>query len=78
MKNVEDFLRALVKPGGPLAGLFYGLAGLAAALLWVFLGFWHTLFIAACCALGIFFGGVHNKKEWVKGTINRLFPPREN
>ena len=78
MKSIEDFLRALIKPGTPLGGLFYGLVGLAVALFWIFLGFWKTLFILILCGLGIFLGGVKDRKEFIKKTINRWFPPKEN
>jgi len=49
---------------------------LAALLLSV--GFWRTLFMVVLCALGVFLGGVKHKSDFIKGVVNRLFPPKDH
>ncbi len=78
MKSINEFLLALVKLGTPLGGLFYGIVGLAIAVLWITMGFWNMFFIILCCKLGAFLGGVKDKKEYIKNHINKLFPPKDN
>jgi uncharacterized membrane protein len=68
----SDFFRI----GTPRCGLVMGLVGVVLALLFLFLGFWRTLFILVFFAAGFFVGAYNHKVEWIKKLINRLFPPK--
>lgn len=57
-------------------GLLCGLAGAAMALMFLFLGFWRTLFVAALFAAGWYIGGVPQKAAHFKRFINKVFPPK--
>lgn len=73
---VNDWLRELLRWGTPACAAFCGLCGVVLAILLLTAGFWKTLFITLLCVIGVFVGGVKEKTQWVKDTINRLFPPK--
>ncbi len=62
--------------GTAQCGLLLGGAGAAIAFMLIFLGFFKTLLVAALFALGYWIGSRANKAAFIKGTINRLFPPK--
>lgn len=51
--------------------------GVLAACMFMWLGFWKTLFILAMAGLGAYLFGVDNKMQSVKRLINRVFPGRK-
>ena len=65
-----------LKIGTPHCGLLLGLCGIAIAFMLIFLGFWNTLLVAVLFALGFWIGAYENKSALIKGTINRMFPPK--
>ena len=67
----RDFFRI----GTPQCGFLTGILGVALAFCLIFLGFWNTLFIVFCFALGYGFGAFTNKIAGLKALINKLFPP---
>lgn len=62
--------------GTPQCGFLMGLLGVALAFCLLFLGFWKTLFIALLFAVGFWLGKCSGKTEYLKGIINKLFPPK--
>ena len=54
--------------------LLGALLGVGAACLFMWLGFWKTLFILAMAGLGAFLFGVDHKMDAIKNLINKLFP----
>lgn len=62
--------------GTPLCGLLFGLIGVIIAFLFLFLGFWRTVFVALFFAVGYFIGASSDKAESLKKTINKWFPPK--
>ena len=57
--------------------LLIGAAGGAAiAVLLMTIGFGRTLFLGLMGCAGAFIYGVKDKQQWLKDTVNRLFPPR--
>ena len=76
MRSLNDIIRELTTWGTPACGLFCGVLGAIAALLWLALGFFRMLFVAALCVMGVFIGGVKDKSAFFKRAINRIFPPK--
>lgn len=68
--------------GGPVSvgtvycGLIFGAIGVALAFMFLFLGFWKTIFVAFLFAVGYLMGAYSNKLAFVKSFINKLFPPK--
>ena len=58
--------------------VFSALAAMLLGLLFLWLGFWQMVLVAVLMALGLFIGGVKNKKAWITDKINRLFPPKRS
>ena len=56
--------------------LLGGMAGVAVACLFMWLGFWKTVFILAMAAIGGYVFGVDRKVDRFKNLLNKLFPPR--
>lgn len=71
-QNGGDWL----KIGTTQCGLLLGACGVAIAFLLIFLGFWNTLLVLALFALGYWIGAIEGKTNFIKNTINRLFPPK--
>ncbi len=57
--------------------LLGALLGVGAACLFMWLGFWKTVFILGMAGLGAFLFGVDHKMDALKNCINRLFPSRK-
>lgn len=74
----KNFFRHCFQIGTPECAVFFSVAAMVLALLFLTIGFWQTLLVAALVALGAFLGGVKDKKEWVRGAVNKLFPPKQN
>ena len=51
--------------------------GVLAACMFMWLGFWKTLFILAMAGLGAYLCGADNKMEKLKRLINRIIPGRK-
>ena len=65
------------KRGTPTFGIALGalLAGIAA--LWMAIGFWRTLLLAALFALGYFLGASDNAADAIRRAANRVIPKKE-
>lgn len=75
MKKFDEILKEGCKPGSWTFRLFLSLLFFVFGLLFIFLGFWRTLLVAALTALGYLLGSTNNVVESVKGLINKVFPP---
>lgn len=64
----KNFFRHCFQIGTPECAVFFSVAAMVLALLFLTIGFWQTLLVAALVALGAFLGGVKDKKEWVRGA----------
>lgn len=74
MSNFESFLQELERPGSHLRRLLLGGLFLLLGLLFVCLGFWKTLLVAALTALGYAIGSSANLMDSLKKLINRVIP----
>ena len=74
----NETFRNMFRIGTPECAIFFGAVAMVLALLFLTIGFWRTLLVAALVTAGAFIGGVSNKKDWFRGVINRLFPPKQN
>ena len=77
-KKDQRFWALAFTMGTPECAVFSAVLAMIAALLFLWLGFWKTVFIALLTALGAFIGGVKNKLDWLRDCINRLFPARSS
>lgn len=74
----NQFTAKILQVGTAECAIFYAVLAMVLALLFLAVGFWKTLLIAALVCVGLFIGGVKNKKQWITDKINRLFPPKQN
>lgn len=74
----NTFAKNMLKIGTPECAVFFGVAAMVLALLFLLVGFWQTVLIAVLVLAGVFLGGVKDKKEWIRNAVNRLFPPKQN
>lgn len=72
------FAKKMFQIGTPECAITFAVIAMVLALLFLVLGFWQTLLIAALVLVGAFIGGVKDKKEWIRNLVNKLFPPRQN
>lgn len=77
MKALNDLLKEMTTVGTPACALGSCLLGavIAALLLWI--GLWKTLFVALLALLGLFVGGVKDKRDFIRRAVNKMFPPRD-
>ena len=78
MKNIEELLKELFKPGTPQYGILWGIVFVLLAILLLTIGFWKTLFLVILFMLGMFVGAVKDKEAFIKNLINKIFPPRRD
>jgi len=50
-------------------------AGITLALVYLHFGFWHTLFIGVCGAIGFFVGMRVDADEDLRSLLERILPP---
>ena len=75
-EKLKNFFRQMFTIGTPECAVFFGVAAMVLALLFLLLGFWKSVMIAALVAVGAFLGGVKDKKGCISRVVNRLFPPK--
>ena len=63
-----NFFKRLFTPGTVECAIGCGLLGVGVALLLLWIGVWKTLLIVVLVAIGVFIGGVKDKKAF----INRI------
>lgn len=64
------------KTGTAECALLCGGVAMALALLVMLLGFWKTLLVLLITAIGVFIGGVKDKRALVKRLADRFFPAK--
>ncbi len=65
------------KKGTPAFGLFLGVLFLLIGVLIMSIGFWKTLLLAVLFCAGYFLGAVNNKTGFIKETMNKIVPEKE-
>ena len=68
--------KGFFKIGTSNCGYLFGAIGVAAAFMFLFLGFWKTIFVALLFTIGYLLGAFSNKRAFIKSFINKLFPPK--
>ncbi|MCL1855045.1 MAG: DUF2273 domain-containing protein [Clostridia bacterium] len=76
MEEGKGFWKNCFRIGTPQCGVLMGMLGIGLAFLFLFLGFWKTLMVAAFFAAGYVLGSNSNKIVHIKAWINKLFPPK--
>lgn len=69
---MNDFFRRVFTPGTAECAVACGLVGVLVALLLLGIGFWKTLLIVALVGVGIFIGGVKDKRAFVQKIVSRF------
>ena len=72
----KSFLNQAFRVGTPECAVFSAGVAMLLGLLFLWVGFWKTLFIFCLMLVGAFIGGVGNKRDWPRDLINRLFPAK--
>ena len=67
----KENLNRMLTVGTPQCGALGAFCGVVLAVLLLTIGFWKTLFIFLCAAIGLFIGLVKDKKGAVRRVINR-------
>lgn len=70
MKDIKWLLKEMTEPGTPQAALFCGVIGVVVAMLILIIGFFKTMLIVLCCAIGLFIGGVKDKAACIRRVIS--------
>ncbi len=65
------------KKGTPAFGLALGGLFVLIGALWMAIGFWRTLLLAALFAAGYVLGTTENKRELIREAANRILPKKE-
>ena len=73
-----EWTKKIFTVGTAECAIFFAAIAMVLALLFLALGFWQTILIALLICVGLFIGGVKDKKAWIGDKINRLFPPKHN
>ena len=73
-RRFKHFSDHMLRIGTPECAVFCASAAMVLALLFLLVGFWRTVLIAALMGIGAFIGGVKNKKQWFADRINKIFP----
>ena len=77
MSNEKSNRPEFLTPGNASCALFCAAVGVLIAVLLLTIGFWRTLFITVMFFLGLFIGGVGDKKAFISGRVNKYFPQKE-
>ena len=65
------------KKGTPAFGILLGGLFVLIGALWMAIGFWRMLLLAALFACGFFLGTTENKRELIRDAANRILPKKE-
>ena len=76
MSEQDNKRSDLTKIGSRACGIACAFLGVVLALLLLYAGFWRTLFVALMAALGYFMGRVSDKKTFIRDTVNRVIPEK--
>lgn len=76
MEKLKQILSQVFTPGTPVSVIAWGLVGVVVAVLLLLIGFWRTLLICVCFAVGAFLGGVKDKRAFI-GRLLDLFRRQE-
>jgi len=78
MNNNENksFLSQAFRIGTPECAVLCAGVAMLLGLLFLWLGFWKTLLIFCLMLIGVFIGGVEDKREWIRDLMNRLIPAK--
>lgn len=74
----KEFMQNMCKVGTPECAVFMGVAGLILGVMFLLLGFWQTLLVAAIVLLFVFLGGVKDKKAFIARIVNRVVPQKND
>lgn len=68
--QIKDFWKRVTTPGTVECAIACALLGILVAILLLSIGVWKTLLIVVLVAIGIFIGGVKDKKVFIGRILN--------
>lgn len=68
---MHDFWKRVFTPGTMECAVACGLVGIIVALMLLIIGVWKTLLICGLVAVGVFIGGVRDKRAFILRWINK-------
>lgn len=69
---MSDFIKRVFTPGTVECAIACGLLGIIVALLLLWIGVWKTLLIVILVAIGVFIGGVKDKRAFLSKLLGRF------
>lgn len=70
--NGYNFIKRVFTPGTVECAVACGLLGILVALMLLWIGVWKTLLIVVLVGIGIFIGGVKDKKGFLQRLMNKF------
>lgn len=67
----NGFIKRLFTPGTVECAIGCGVLGIIVALLLLWIGVWRTLLIVVLVAIGVFIGGVKDKRAFLSKLLNK-------
>lgn len=68
---MREFIKRVFTPGTVECAVACGLLGIVVALLLLTIGVWKTLLFVVLVAIGVFIGGVKDKRAFIRKLINK-------
>ena len=75
-ESTEKKIRKFLQVGTLECMILCVVLAIIIGVLFITIGFWKTLLITALILLGLFIGGVQNKKEFLRGGMDKVAPQR--
>lgn len=72
MREDKGFFGRLFIKGTPECAIACGLIGVLVALMLLWAGIWRTLLVASLIAVGVFIGGVKDKRAFFRKLLGRF------
>ncbi len=76
MREAEEKLKTLIKPGTTGGKVFYGAVFFIIGLMLVNYGFWKTLLVVILTALGVVIGSAETLGKAIGKVIDSIVPPK--
>ena len=75
-ESTEKKIRKFLQVGTIECMILCAVLAIVVGVLFITIGFWKTLLITVLILIGLFIGGVTNKKEFLRGGIDKVAPQR--
>lgn len=76
MREIEEKVRAMVKPGTTGGKVFYGALFFVIGLLFINYGFWKTVLVLALASVGVLIGSAETLGKAVGKVVDKIVPAK--